>query len=1042
MTTSAQPTPLILAHSNPPPGMVFVASPQELREDRSLRGSAPSVERAWDRLGLDGALFIDGRPALYLKEHGRPFTAQERIRLHRLFWNQGMANVLVLADPSRVYLYSALAPPTSEERSQGDERALVDALDQAAYTQGLRDMLLALSNGAYYERHRARFQPTEAVDAYLLGNLDALQEQLCSGGDGLPDRTAHALLGRLLFACYLLDRGVVSLDSPGGKTGTAALADSLERSPTAEGRSEFLYGWFGKLKAQFNGTMFDQDLAAERHLLRKRHIDALVHFVGGHEVRGGQRTLGFWAYDFGLIPVETISAIYESFLGAQDEGGKRMTGAFYTPRALAETVLDIAEEGAGGDMAAARCLDPACGSGIFLVLLFSRMANAWLADQPARPTYAARVNAFQSILRERIRGIDINETACRIACFSLYLAYLDLLAPPDVREHASRTGKALPRLLDDGTPEGPQSRELIPVIRVGDALAERPEPAGRFDVVIGNPPWRERPERLAQKFTEATPDFLRPGGVACFLLPTSLILNRTDAFQSRFLGRVTLERVIQLADYRHLLFRNARRPALIARFRNRPPNVVADAIVFDSPKFRHDTLREGRIVVGPADRSTIPLHALLAAAGRGEAPALWKRHFWGTSRDMKLLDILSDMPRLGEIAGKPGEGRRWIAGEGLQPSHGPRGPRPNRWPPGTPFLPAATRFRLCLVPEDCIGFGTRLRQIGADPDTLRRCPDRRLFSPPMTLISKGFEKIAFCGFRVLFQHAVRSIAGPKQDTDLLAFLAAYLRSPLARYFLFHTAGNWGTERTEVQLDELLSIPFPLPGSECAGPAAARIVREIGGRVRTLGRRLAQEHASDGRAKAADRVQREIDPLVYEYFGLTEQEVMVIEDTVEVSIPSATPRTWWPDDGLFTLDTVASPRPASYARGLAVYADTLTTTMNSWAAERGSRLRIVAEGGADDSTGMAMVVLRVDVQQRPFAPRDVSRDLWDALDRYKRGGAMRRLAFLDHARDIVLFRGETIRIVRPSILANWTRTAALNDAATFYGEIVVSGKRCG
>lgn len=1041
MTTSAQPTPLILAHSNPPPGMVFVASPQELREERSLRGSAPSVERAWDRLGLDGALFIDGRPALYLKEHGRPFTAQERIRLHRLFWNQGMANVLVLADPSRVYLYSALAPPTSEERSQGDERALVDALDQAAYTQGLRDMLLALSNGAYYERHRARFQPTDAVDAYLLGNLDALQEQLCSGDDGLPDRTAHALLGRLLFACYLLDRGVVSLDSPGGKTGTAALADSLERSPTAEGRSEFLYGWFGKLKAQFNGTMFDQDLAAERHLLRKRHIDALVHFVGGHEVRGGQRTLGFWAYDFGLIPVETISAIYESFLGAQDEGGKRMTGAFYTPRALAETVLDIAEEGAGGDMATARCLDPACGSGIFLVLLFSRMANAWLADQPARPTYAARVNAFQSILRERIRGIDINETACRIACFSLYLAYLDLLAPPDVREHASRTGKALPRLLDNGTPEGPQSRELIPVIRVGDALADRPEPAGRFDVVIGNPPWRERPERLAQKFTEAIPDFLKPDGVACLLLPASLVLNQTNAFQSQWLRRVTLERVVQLADYRHLLFRNARRPALIMRFRNARPDLTNATVQFDSPKFRRDSLREGRIVVGPADRSTISVRNLVAAADSRGAPAMWKRHFWATSRDQKFLDLLSAMPRLSDIAAEPRKGKRWKTGVGLQPYYDGPGKFGNPWHLKMRFIASDPGFWLHLTTRDCVEFGDRCNQIGANPRFLRRSPDRHLFEAPMVLVGKGFEKIALSTYPVLFQDAVRSISGPERDAGLLAFLAAYLRSPLARYFLFHTAGNWGTERTEVQLDELLAVPFPLPGNEYAAPNAASIVRKIGGRIHAIGRQMERSDEASDRKAIADRAQSDLNALVYAYFGLTEQETILIEDTAEISIPSATPRTWWADQDLFTLDSVARPRPNRYSAGLAAYADTLTRTLNTWAAERGSRRKIGAAGGVDDSTGMAMVILRLTGEVTPFTPQPVSRELWLALDRYRRDLGSQRIEALLHERDIVLIGGETICIARPAILANWTRTAALNDAAAFYGEIVTGGRRC-
>ncbi len=48
---------------------------------------------------------------MYLKEYVRPFTIQERLFLHGLFWNQGVANVLVLADPTSVTLYSGLAGP-------------------------------------------------------------------------------------------------------------------------------------------------------------------------------------------------------------------------------------------------------------------------------------------------------------------------------------------------------------------------------------------------------------------------------------------------------------------------------------------------------------------------------------------------------------------------------------------------------------------------------------------------------------------------------------------------------------------------------------------------------------------------------------------------------------------------------------------------------------------------------------------------------------------------------------------------------------------
>ncbi len=1048
-------SPLVAAHRNPPPGMLFFDAPDAVRDDPTLLGYLPAVERAWQHLDLDGILFSNGRPILYLKESRNPLAPRERIRLHRLFWNQGVANVLVLADPSAVYIYSGLAKPLPDESAE-KERALVDTLTRASYAQGARALFASLASGAYYseEEHRACFQPDETVDAYLLANLVALRDELCQGTPALRMEMAHAFLGRLLFACYLLDRKIVSLDGgqvPANATGAAQLETVLERSRTFQEQCGFLYTWFVELKAQFNGTMFDQDLSAERDALRAAHMQAVSRFLGGHEVRSGQRTLGFWAYDFRMIPIETISAIYESFLAGEDLQAKREGGAFYTPRFLAEMVLDVASEGVT-DLASRRCLDPACGSGIFLVTLFSRMASAWLVKQSGHPTYAARIKAFQRILREQIRGIDSNETACRIACFSLYLAYLDRLAPPDIAQHASKTGKALPRLMTGASDDDSASGDLIPVVRHADALADTPDLNGTFDLVVGNPPWRERPNKLAQRFTEKTPDFLCPGGTGCLLLPTALLLNKTDTFQARWLRRVTLERVVTLADYRHLLFRNAKRPALIARFRNAPPKLGTATVEHDAPKFRRDSLREGCITISPQDRSWIPLRNILAAARDESAPLLWKRHLWGTPRDQKLLDLLLDMPTLGEVAGSPDEKKRWIKGQGFQANTSGKNKQPKGawWDPSHLFIPGRSASwsggGLVLLKSDCEPVGVRFR-------SLHRPRDRRIYMPPMVLVSQGFEKVAFCDFPVLFQAALQSFVAPRTDADLLQFFAVYLRSPLATYFLFHTAANWGTERDKVHLDELLRLPFPLPGSEYVSPTGQQVVQDVARRVRAFRHTLEQltvsgDHVLDCRIEGDERrrmteaVQCELNPLVYSYFSLTQQEVCLINDTTAVCVPSSTPTRWWDANDVFTLDTVEQARPAAYKGGLSVYATTLTQTLNEWASEAGSHHRVSATGGCDGDTGLAMVTLRLTKAEASFRQTDVSSEIWQALEKYRRQAARQERGALAGERDILLFHGDEIWIVRPGILANWTRTAALNDAARIYGEIAAARKAQG
>ena len=76
----------------------------------------------------------------------------------------------------------------------------------------------------------------------------------------------------------------------------------------------------------------------------------LAEYFRATDVQSGQTSFPFWIYDFGVIQIETISAIYERFLkrgdkrkekpNNPDEDVSKREGVFYTPRFLAELVLD------------------------------------------------------------------------------------------------------------------------------------------------------------------------------------------------------------------------------------------------------------------------------------------------------------------------------------------------------------------------------------------------------------------------------------------------------------------------------------------------------------------------------------------------------------------------------------------------------------------------------------------------------------------------------------------------------------------------------
>ncbi len=65
---------LLETHRSTPVGMLFYSALDDVLADVELLGYYSVIRRAWEALGLDGVLFQDGRPALYLKENDRPFS--------------------------------------------------------------------------------------------------------------------------------------------------------------------------------------------------------------------------------------------------------------------------------------------------------------------------------------------------------------------------------------------------------------------------------------------------------------------------------------------------------------------------------------------------------------------------------------------------------------------------------------------------------------------------------------------------------------------------------------------------------------------------------------------------------------------------------------------------------------------------------------------------------------------------------------------------------------------------------------------------------
>jgi type I restriction-modification system DNA methylase subunit len=1011
----------------------FFATKAELNAPGITASQGHVLRRAFDLLELDGVLCTANTPLVYFKQVQRIEPA-EVARLHRTFWNHGGAPILVLVAPDQVQIFSGLVRPLPHADTNGAIPALVQTLERASVA--IKEFLPTVESGEFFHRNERSFDPSHRVDRDLLNNLQATRERLVAISPGrLDTRVLDALLCRLVFACYLFDRGVVgeAYLRGVGLRNAGHLRDVLGMQPRTKAK-QHLYDLFRKLGRDFNGDLFSDNLDAEARQVSAAYIDPLDDFFRATEVKTGQTS--FWPYDFAAIPIEAISAIYERFLKTTD----RLEGAFYTPRFLAELVLDVALS-SSPSLLNLRCLDPACGSGIFLVGMFNRMAEEWKGANPhARNDRRAR--ELRKVLCS-LCGVDINPTACRITAFSLYLAYLDQLSPRDIQE-LQQNGHKLPRLIHDSNAGGRAKVEGN--IWRADFFAEGADYLADADLVVGNPPWGSNavpdtpaanwcanhqcpiPDRqIASAFVWKAVHHVSESGRICLVLPHGTIFNHSATalqFQQTFFKRHAVDRVLNLVDYQFFLFEEARHPAIVMSYRKNVPENRQHAIEYWGPKTDWLVTRAEVIAVMPEDRCTLTTGEVLDDLESADAPQIWKQRYWATGRDRRLLDRLSLYPRLRDQVRQPKEKSRakpWIVAEGFQPlgANDDLKRATKIRPPSKLFVEATSScLDLFLRPDDCTKLPTAEVAVRGRSNKVTE-----VFRAPHVLVTQGFTKIAFADFDVSFRHALRGISGPKEDRDLLLFLAAYLRTSLARFFLFHTSSNWGVSRQKIHVEELLRLPFPLPDMMPNPLRAWEIVSQISQTVSAAATRAGDLLAN--RQEIVRVASSSIEGLIDEYFDVLPLEKTLIDDTVRVIIPSVRPSRVNPSIPTITPSTTRQQEQ---------YVRRLCDTINGWA--KNGPVSVQGRAASSTNLGIGLAVLKKN--RAGDLASDFPDDLGDllvALERL-REVTSQKLNTLELIRGAKVFDRDRLYLVKPIGQRFWTETAALNDADEIVGTILM------
>ncbi|HEX2734798.1 MAG TPA: N-6 DNA methylase [Polyangiaceae bacterium] len=213
---------------------------------------------------------------------------------------------------------------------------------------------------------------------------------------------------------------------------------------------------------------------------------------------------------------------------------RRRSGSYYTPSRLTSVLLDSALEPVIQEVLeahAAQCaeqralallrlriVDPACGSGHFLLAAARRLAEHVAAQGDPNPGPAALQQALARVLTDCIFGIDLNPVAvelCRMTLAQLIpqadfepLRQHVVVANALLFGHPSAEGRA--RL--SASPQAlPDWRRNFASVALG----------GGFDVILGNPPWIAHAGRAAQPLEPAIKAFFQHNYEAFADYPTT-----------------------------------------------------------------------------------------------------------------------------------------------------------------------------------------------------------------------------------------------------------------------------------------------------------------------------------------------------------------------------------------------------------------------------------------------------------------------------------------------------------------------------------------
>ncbi len=504
-----------------------------IHEDAIKVGGSTKAPDYSFRIGGRRIFFLEAKkPSVYIKEEIAP-----AYQLRRYAWSANLP-LSILSDFEEFAVYDCRAKPAPNDKpSKGrllylTYRDYLERWDEIAAVFSKEAVL----KGSFdrYAREAKGKRGTATVDAEFLAQIeqwrDLLAKNLALRNPGIGVRelnfAVQATIDRIVFLRICEDRGIEPLNRLQGLANGAHIYERLAQvfREADERYNSGLFHFRSEKNRPGSPDEFTLGLKVDDKLL-KDLLNGLYYPES--------------PYEFSVLPADILGQVYERFLGSVirlTAGGqakveekpevKKAGGVYYTPTYIVDyivrqTVGRLLESQSPKDAARLKILDPACGSGSFLIGAYQHLLDwhlGWYtANDPEKHAKGKEAKLYRAkegwrltaserkrILVNNIYGVDIDAQAVEVTKLSLLLKVLEGETDESLNAQMKLFHeRALPDL--DGNIKcgnsliGPDffggrldlDEDERRRINAFDWRAEFPQvfKGGGFDAVIGNPPY-------------------------------------------------------------------------------------------------------------------------------------------------------------------------------------------------------------------------------------------------------------------------------------------------------------------------------------------------------------------------------------------------------------------------------------------------------------------------------------------------------------------------------------------------------------------------